>query len=262
MKELMIVLDTTDMNHPRARKCIEYLKKTDLSLAELVIVDNVYSDGFNRGACLEGFRRLAGERPIILLQDDVFIEDARWLTKLRDVTLKPDVLVAGCLHSYERSSDVFAGALVGYDGRVEPVTHIAEATAEPLRYLPCILSGVVFIAEPEKLGLEAANITDNGKTDLYQDGLYEADICMQAWAMNKRVAACLDLTVKRMLPHPSVLSKMVKDQPVDGDRFRLKWQVFIKDSLYAVQELKGLEKRLKEPSQPSPTPSHKERGTI
>ncbi|MBF0317724.1 MAG: hypothetical protein HQL04_06070 [Nitrospirae bacterium] len=228
MKELMLVLQTMDMNHPRARRCIEHLKKTDLSMAELFIVDTVYGGDFNRGNYLEGFRRLTEGRPLVLLQDDVLIEDIHWLTQLRDIAEKSDVLVVGCQHCLEGSGVKVAGAIVGHDGAVEQIADLPAGTRSPA-YVPLIPEGVVFVAEPEKIGFDVG----------YQGSLCQADVCMQAWKMGKRVAVSLDLGIKRMMSSPAV------DNTGDRERFDRKWRDFINGPLYTVQELKGLERYLK-----------------
>ncbi|KJU85158.1 hypothetical protein MBAV_002656 [Candidatus Magnetobacterium bavaricum] len=229
MKELMLVLQTMDMNHPRARRCIEHLKKTDLSMAELFIVDMVYGDGFNRGSYLEGFRKLAEGRPLVLLWDDVLIEDIHWLTQLRDIAGKSDVLVVGCQYRIEGSGVKVAGAIVDHTGVMGQIADLPAAETGSIAYVPLIPEGVVFVSEPEKISFDGE----------YQGSLCEADVCMQAWKIGKRVAVSLDPAIKRMMP------PVTDNNPADREHFDRKWRDFINDSLYTVQELKWLERHLK-----------------
>ncbi|MBF0591293.1 MAG: hypothetical protein HQL02_04320 [Nitrospirae bacterium] len=229
MKEIMMVLQTMDMNHPRARRCIEQLKKTDLSLAELFIVDSVYGEGVSRGGYLEGFRRLAQGRPLVLLSDDVFIEDVCWLTRLRDVAVDSDVLVVGCRHCFDGpggtiSVDI-AGAIVGHGGVIEKVAGL-PAGEGALAYVPLVQGGVVFVAEPERVSFDVD----------YQGSLCEADVCMQAWKMGKKVATSLNLSVRRMMPPEET------NNHDDKERFDRKWHDFTNGHLYNVQELKWLQR--------------------
>ncbi|KJU85272.1 hypothetical protein MBAV_002535 [Candidatus Magnetobacterium bavaricum] len=228
MKELMLVLRTMDMNHPGARRCIEHLKKTDLSMAELFIVDTVYGTDFNRGGYLEGFRKLAEGRPLVLLSDDVLIEDIHWLTQLRDIAAKSDVLVVGCQYRLEGSGVKVAGAIVDHAGVFGQIADL-PAGAGSMAYVPLIPEGVVFVSEPEKISFDVD----------YQGSLCEADVCMQAWKMGKRVAVSLDPAIKRMMP------PVTDNNPADREHFDRKWRDFINNSLYTVQELKWLERYLK-----------------
>ncbi|MBF0609422.1 MAG: hypothetical protein HQL61_17960 [Magnetococcales bacterium] len=228
MKELMLVLQTLDMNHPRARRCIEHLKKTDLSMAELFIVDAAYGEDFNRGQYLDGFRKLTDGRPLVLLSDDVLIEDVRWLAQLRDIAANSDVLVVGCQQYAEGSEVKIAGAVIAADGAVEQITDLPAGMQSPL-YVPMVADCVVFIAEPEKIHFDVG----------YRGSLCDADICMQAWRMGKKVATSLDISIKRMTSHTST------DNSGDRGIFVRKWQEFINTCLYTVQELKWLEKYLK-----------------
>ncbi|MBF0336757.1 MAG: hypothetical protein HQL05_02905 [Nitrospirae bacterium] len=241
MKELLLVFQTLDMNHPRARRCVEHLKKTDLSMAELFIVDVAYGEDFNRGQYLEGFKKLADGRPLVLLSDDVLIEDVRWLTKLRAIAANSDVLVVGCQQYAEGSGVKFVGAIIAADGAYErpperpserpifeQLTDLPAGMQSPL-YVPVVADGVVFIAQPDKIHFDAA----------YRGSLCDADVCMQAWSMGKKTATSLDISIKRMT------SPTAPDNSGDRDIFVHKWQKFINTSLYTVQELKWLEKYLK-----------------
>lgn len=97
MKELLIVLFTIDMNCPPTRRCIKFLKETNLSRAELLIFDTGYNPEFNEPAVMNSLLEFAKGHPVIFLKNNVLIEDKEWILKLQNTAEKADAeMVVSC----------------------------------------------------------------------------------------------------------------------------------------------------------------------
>jgi hypothetical protein len=90
MKEALIILYTPDMSGPQAKDCIRRLTQTDLSRAELLVYDRAnadagrheHDDAANRQAALKNLSAFAGQRRVVVVDENTAVEDPRWLDKL------------------------------------------------------------------------------------------------------------------------------------------------------------------------------------
>ena len=86
MKEALIIIYTPDMGGPQAKDCLRRITRTDLSRAELLVYDHAYAPdggaGAHRADALNNLRRFAGQRRVIVVDENTDIEDPKWLDKL------------------------------------------------------------------------------------------------------------------------------------------------------------------------------------
>ncbi len=224
MKDIQIVLCTPDMHRPTARKCIERLKATDLSRAELNIIDNAYDKSFSHPAVMESFLRNAEDTPIIFLDDDVFIEDRDWIYTLWEEAAKHDAAIAGCIHTFESGEINHQGVLVYDDAST-------ELLREPLAtkpFVPAVSSAVMLVKEPKRLSFNTA-------LKKYQ---HDIDICLLAWQQGMQVICCSDLQVVHI--QAEYMSTRADFRPVfaqDSQTFQEKWREFTGKDLYGIPEL-------------------------
>ncbi|MBF0539010.1 MAG: hypothetical protein HQL03_12250 [Nitrospirae bacterium] len=211
MKDVFIILWTQDMYHPTTRRCIEGLKATDLSMAELITYDNAYNPAFVQTDLYEDIADYCEGRPMILIRDTVMVKDAQWVYKLLQCVNSSGASVVGCVHKYKDT----ASGYYGVDFNVEmDIINYAGATNHPDYAYTCAVAGpLILIMKPEMIHFDPEyNNTDH---------IY-LDICMQQWLKEGRVAAALD-----------VVATNVGDPLRDMRHFKGKWGEFIKNELPA-----------------------------
>src|SRR5918912_1569579 len=99
MKEAIVAFCTPDLNRPMARRAMEALRTTDLSRAELMILDNVYDAGFHHPSVMQSMLVYAAGRPVIFMDDDAVVGQADWIDRLFETATESDAAVVGCVHT-------------------------------------------------------------------------------------------------------------------------------------------------------------------
>ena len=229
MKDVLVVVCTPDLRRESARRCIESVRATDLGRAELLVVDNAFDPAFHHAATMEQIRVLAGDRPVVFLDDDVEIDTPDWLARLfatRDAT---DALVVGCRHRSPGGEPNHVGALVFEDGSTEILCE-RPAAAGPGPFVPAVSSAVVLLPEPSRVAFDL-------RFAKYQ---HDLDLGMQAWRQGRRVACCDELEVVHVMggyamSRPEVFNRFWPD----AFAFRDKWAAFAAGGLYDRPELAG-----------------------
>ncbi len=229
MKELTILLCTPDMHRPVARRCIEFVKKTDLSRAELIIADNAYDSEFNHAKVMDSYIEYAGKRPMIFMDDDIVINDYDWISKLLDTCSKAQASIAGSIHRYETGEVNHLGIIIHLDGTPELIRN--EPSGENgFLYAPAVSSALMLIMNPLEHNFDTAYVK-------YQ---HDVDICMEAWKRGERTACALDLTITHHLTeYTSKLGNSKRNFEEDTIRFGNKWKEFVNKGLYDRDELAG-----------------------
>ncbi len=229
MKDVLLVLCTPDHRRETARRCLETVRSTDLSRAELLIVDNAWDAGFQHPATMERFRVLGGNRPIIYLDDDVEIDTSDWIERLLATHRSSGANVVGCRHRSREGTPNHVGAQVFRDGTTEILCE-RPAEAGPGPFVPAVSSAVMLIADPTRVRFDL-------RFAKYQ---HDLDVGLQTWEQGGRVACCPELSVVHVMgdyatTRPEVIGRFWPD----ATRFREKWQTFASESLYVIPELAG-----------------------
>ncbi len=229
MKKILIILCTPDMHRPVARTCTEHIKSTDLSQAELVVVDNAYDNDFRHPATMNRFLKCAESQAVIFVDDDVFINDYNWISKLLATALKSQAAITGCVHRFRSGEVNHTGVLVHKDASTELMRRAIPGSKE-FAYVPALSSAVMLITAPDRLIFD-------GNFQKYQ---HDIDICLNAWQQGEKVVCTPDLEVVHI--QGEFMSTKTNSRDLfaqDDGYFRKKWQEYTRNGLYGIPELEG-----------------------
>ncbi|QWR77493.1 hypothetical protein [Candidatus Magnetomonas plexicatena] len=218
MKEILIILSTFDLNHPVTRKNIEYIKKTDISRAELFIADSGYETQERLSKRIKAYMAYADGRPVVILKSGVIIKDYSWLDKLTNTAELSGAAIVGCVNVNEKTLKKTYGYSV-----TDKAAHIALEYVNsdlPFTYVPAVLPGLIYIANPVDIEID----------ENFDSNLYVTDMCVNAWSNGKKVAASMSL---------EILDDSSFDE-ANPEHFRNKWCYFIKAQLFLNEDIKNL----------------------
>lgn len=229
MKDIVILLCTPDMYRPVAGRCIEFLKKTNLARAELIIADNAYDRHFKHAGVMGSFIEYAGHRPIIFIDDDVLIKDYEWISKLLKIADQTDSPLVGCLHEYESGEINHSGIVVHMDGTPELIR--MEPDEVQYSFRPAVSSALILLNDPVAVQFDLA----------YKKYQHDVDICLQIWSRGGKVVCSHDLRViHHLTEYTSTLPQAKRLFEDDTNCFSKKWSDFVKSELYKKEDLSYL----------------------
>ncbi len=208
---MFIILWTEDMYHPTTRRCIEGLKATDLSMAELIIYDNGGNPTFVQADLYEDITDYCEGRPVILLKDTVLVNDSRWMYKLFQCSNNSATQVVGCVHKYKDAANAYYGVEFNIEMDIINYTGIANPTPSQYAYTCAVAGPMLLLMNPNAIHFDPDY---NNSDHIY------LDICMQQWLKGGVVAAALDVSATN-LGDPLRQLQYVKT----------KWGEFIKNEL-------------------------------
>jgi GT2 family glycosyltransferase len=227
MKDVVVAVCTPDLARIQTQTCLGHLAATDLSRAELVVVDNRCDPGFRHAATMDRLLRYADDRPIVFVDDDVQIGASGWLDALRREADAHDALIAGCEHTTESGEVSHTGVLVHTDGTTRLLRE-RPADAARHRYVPALSSALLLVRDPAALGFDVA-------FEKYQ---HDTDICLEAWRTGGKVICHAGLRVVHL--QGGVMNAVSGFRAVfarDSERFASKWSSFAAGGLYDRPEL-------------------------
>ncbi len=189
-KDVIILLCSPNINHLNAKRAISSVKSTDLTRAELVIIDNNYDDTFSHPVIMNDMLTYAAKigKDIIYIDDDVEIHDYDWIDKLYRASTALDADITGCVHTFDDGGTNHEGYYIGVDGMLEPIVgfmHDSEGMKEDAVYVPSLCSAVMLVRN-------CGNYYIDTKFRKYQ---HDLDICLQAWQSGRRTACSLGLKI-------------------------------------------------------------------
>ncbi len=230
-----------DLNRLSARRAVNSLKSTDLSRAELVLMENNYAADFSHPRVMAEKLTYASQQGlnIVFVDDDVEIYQPHWLERLYEVShrLKADI-VSG-VQVFDDGSIDCVGEYIDEHGFTDAIGRIKRQTdfiidnamgvenVENAAYVPALYSAVMLVRHCGAFQIDTQYTKDK----------HDLDLCMQAWQKGKRVACALDL---KLIHHrgftgdsqPGKQDSFVKDARL----FAQKWKSFIPE-LYNRPEL-------------------------
>jgi hypothetical protein len=228
MKEIVLVFCTPDMHRPMARRAIRALKATDLTPAELMILDNAYDERFHHPAVMDEMLQYAGGRPVIFLDDDVVVQQHDWIARLRNAVREHDAAVVGCVHTFATGERQHSGILVHRDASTEMLRDVADDNASATAR-PALSSALMLVRNTDGLRFDR-------RFEKYQ---HDVDICLAAWSAGRTVMCTTDLVViheqaEYMRRRPEFHEVLQRDMA----RLCEKWAGFAASGLYARPELR------------------------
>jgi GT2 family glycosyltransferase len=228
MKEALVVLCTPDMNRPTARRAIDRLKATDLARVEVYVLDNAWDRHFRHARTMQEMLVYAGGRPVIFLDDDVFVDDRAWVDKLFAAASATGASVTGCVHTFPGGEINHTGILVHTDGTTEMLRTFQAGDSDSAAFCPAVSSALVLVKDSSALAFDVQ----------YEKYQHDVDICLRAWARDAAVVCARDLTVVHvqadyMASRPEFREVLARDV----ERFRHTWRTFAADRLYSRPEL-------------------------
>jgi hypothetical protein len=227
MKEIIIALCTPDMHRPMAFKAVEFLKSTDLRRAELMILDNVYNKRFHHPAIMDEMLSYAAGRPVVFMDDDVWVNDSDWLERLWNTHKQTQAAIVGCIHAFPNGEMNHQGILVYQDGSTELLRQ-AMVDSGKRAYCPAVSSALVLVQSNCGLRFDR-------QFEKYQ---HDIDICISAWKSGLKTACSLDLKIiHTQAEYMSQVSGFRQILGSDIERFQLKWKAFASSGLYSIPEL-------------------------
>jgi hypothetical protein len=232
MKNIQIILCTPDMFRPTARSCINSIKQTDLSKAELIIADNAYDNHFSHPKLMASFFSYVENRQIIFVDDDVQIHDYDWIDRLISTSNQTKSTIVGCIHTYESGEINHHGILVYRDGTTELMREPIDCNLHN-PYVPAVSSAVMLIKDINNLGFDTT----------YKKYQHDTDICLSAWQKNKKVSLCSELkVVHKLSDYTSTFYNFKSIYAYDSQLMANKWIKFCENGLYDLSELKCYQK--------------------
>ncbi|MBF0343958.1 MAG: hypothetical protein HQL06_06985 [Nitrospirae bacterium] len=190
MKDTLIVLCCPTLNRLFTQRAVGSLKETDLTRAELIVIDNNHDGGFYYPSVLSGMLKLAVDsgKNLILVEDDTEINDYNWIDRLYEVSERLKADIVGCVHTYEDGAVNHEGVYIDDDLtmwlRADVMTG-REDVIDGAIYVPALYGAVMLIKNPSLYHIDTN----------YKKYHHDVDICLQAWRDGSRVACILDLKI-------------------------------------------------------------------
>ena len=236
-KDTIVFMCSPDVRRMNARRAIGSVKATDLSRAAFYVIDNANDVQFNHSIVMNNMLRHAERtsRNLVVLDDDVEIHEYDWLDRLYAAADDLEADIVGCVHTDDGGEVNHMGIVVGRDGLTESLydfRHDPQWVRSQATYVPTLCSAIMLIREPRRYAIDSA----------YQKYFQDLDVCMQAWAQDRRVGIALDLRVIHIggatgNRNPQA-SRFLGE---DLHRFNTRWQPYL-DHLYARPELRQYER--------------------
>ncbi|MBF0593286.1 MAG: hypothetical protein HQL02_14490 [Nitrospirae bacterium] len=222
-KDTLIVMCSPNLRLMSAKRAIGSLKATDMSRAELILIDNCYDKGFSHPVVLNKMLKIAARRNknMILLDDDIEVYDYHWIQRMYDVSERLNAAVVGCVNIFEDGTINNAGHFVDSDGFYESMSdfmHDSNEIIDNAAYVPTVCSATMLIRDCESFYFDTKYIKET----------HDLDLCIQAWYTGKRVACALDLKV---IHHHGYIARNNPDYNTvyyhDCAHFSRKWSDFM-----------------------------------
>jgi hypothetical protein len=237
-KDTLLVMCSPDIYRLNARRAINSVKTTDLSRAELCVIDNAFDSSFNHSVVMNEMLRHAAQtgRNLVILDDDVEIYRRDWLDRLYEAGDTMGADVVGCTHTDDAGNVNHMGEFVYDDGLTESIFDFMfdpRYVKDGATCVPTLCSAILLIRNCARYSVDVQ----------FKKYKQDLDLCMQAWAQNQRVAIALDLRLIHSRGatgdrNPNYARLMSEDTAL----FAKKWVPFI-DTLYANPELQQFRHR-------------------
>ncbi|MEO5357202.1 MAG: hypothetical protein H7844_07885 [Nitrospirae bacterium YQR-1] len=219
MKEILIILNTFDLNHPVTRKTIEYLKKTDLFKTELFIADSGYENDEPYSKRIKAYMAYADGRPVVIIKSGVLVKDNDWLEKLINTSEASGASIVGCVGISENTRNKIYGYTL-----TDKAAHITiEDDGRDVLYVPAVTPGLVYIPRPEEIEID----------EHFYGNMYVTDICVRAWSQGKKTAVS-----QALLSYGDSLLSESSLNEADIEHLRNKWCYYIKARLFLNEDIK------------------------
>ncbi len=234
-KPYLIVMCSPDRDRFSTRRALGSIKATDLSQAELWLIDNNYDTGFSHPDVMNRALQVAASRgqSLIFLDDDIEITTYDWIGRLEKAAEDGGADIVGCRHVWADGNTNHEGYWIDETGIVAPIVgaqHRFCDGTQAVAYVPSLCGAVMLVRNP------GAYAFDTGFLKYQQD----LDICLQSWAADKPVVCLLDLKV---MHHAGSTGEMhanfAQRLQTDSVYFANKWQSFL-PRLYERPELTHL----------------------
>lgn len=218
-KDTIILMCSPNIYHLNAQRAINSVKTTDLSRAELIVMDNRYDPNFSHTIIMDKMLQFAAKegKNIIYLDDDVEIYVYDWIDRLYEVADRLEADIVGCVHLFENGVANQEGYYIDPNGASEPILNFMYKPDEVISgavYVPTLCSAVMLVRDCGSFHFD----------DKYKKYQQDLDLCMQAWQMGKKVACALDL---RILHQPGYTAERSSIYGKDAAYFAKKWSHFI-----------------------------------
>jgi hypothetical protein len=226
MKKVVVAICTPDISRKVAANCIERLKATDLSLAELLVCDNCADSDFSHPLTMNNLLAYAGSRPIVFVDDDVYIDEPDWLSIMLGGAGRYDAAIVGCVHTFESGEVNHVGAMIYRDGTTRMLRELLPGCSKP--YVPALSSALMLVMEPSRYGFDTG-------FDKYH---HDTDICLQAWRKGSTVVCLPELVITHLQGNSA--SEVIDVREVfakDATYLMRKWNDFAASDLFAREEL-------------------------
>ena len=219
-KDTILCMCSPDIDRLNARRAIASVKATDLSRAELYVIDNAFDRTFNHSIVMNDMLAYAAKthRSLVILDDDIEIWRYDWLDRLHQAGADLDADIVGCVLTEDDGWANHYGEFLYADGLTESILdfrHDPRYVVNHATYVPALCSAVILIRPCARYHVDVD----------YQKYKMDLDLCLQAWAEGRKVGIALDLRLKHIRGmvgdrNPNY-SRILSE---DSARFARKWQ--------------------------------------
>ena len=234
-KPYLIVMCSPDRDRFTTRRAIGSIKATDLSQAELWLIDNNYDEAFSHPIVMNRALEMAARRgqSVIFLDDDIEITTFDWIARLDEAARTTGAHILGCRHVWENGETNHEGYWIDESGLVAPIigaAHRFSANHPTAAFVPSLCSALMVVRNPAQYHFDTGYLK-------YQQDL---DICIQSWQRSKPVVCLLNL---KIIHHAGSTGEMhesfVQRLQSDSVYFAKKWRTML-STLYERPELEHL----------------------
>ncbi|MBF0591291.1 MAG: hypothetical protein HQL02_04310 [Nitrospirae bacterium] len=232
MKDTIVVMCCPSVGRIFTQRAIGAVKESDLSRADLIVMDNNHDERFHYPGVVGDMLRLAAQsgKNLILVEDDTEINDYHWIDRLYEVSQRLEADIVGCVHTYENGLINHEGVWIDDDLTIWTHTDTMTDPQEVIDnavYVPGLCGAVMLIKNCASYcsdrSLQSLGVDTN-----YKRYHHDVDICLQAWQRGSRVACALDLKVIHHLMYykyrdPSYVERYNEDSAY----FARKWSSYI-----------------------------------
>ncbi|PID40424.1 MAG: hypothetical protein CR984_03260 [Proteobacteria bacterium] len=227
MKEVVVAVCTPDLSRKVAANCIERLKATDLSLAELLVCDNCADSDFSHPQTMKNLLAYAGSRPIVFIDDDVYVDEPDWLSIMLEGARRYNAAIVGCVHTFESGEVNHVGAMIYRDGTTRMLRELPPDCSTP--YVPALSSALMLIMEPLRYGFDTG----------FEKYHHDTDICLQAWRQGSSVVCLPDVVIIHIQGnYASEVIDVREAFAKDATYLMRKWNDFAASGLFEREALK------------------------